>query len=497
MQLDEVVYFPFDDQSIVLTHGLRLRLQSGRKDDVVLPLGGKDAPYSDMVEFYGSLIRVDGQYRMWYMGRNFKTDDFKYGPLRVCYAASGHRSSSAAKTASGTTVCYTRPGCVFWGGGQLVLFYGASDETHSNSVAGGWGNCAVGRATLRKDRFASLDEGKTAGSITTRPLVGLEGRLRVNADARRGSMRVEVLDASGVVLSGFGRDQCRPITSDGSEQLVTWKQHNELPHTTGPLRLRIVWENASLFAFRAARPVRPTTARPSLEVLLDFEGVAKKALLDKRTDDGRQRVRLHNSVAVIKTPDKDISGPAAAGFTGNGSTHGAIEIRGSRRLGTHFELSARVRAAKNQRMRLFSSYRGTGGPAVGELIFDFDPKMDELRFIYNGQSIVSRKQPIHTDRYHSMKVTYDSGEVRWLLDGSVVGKGRVRPGAAHLSHDRAILRHFADPAEVADVGVLLGNDLRVGQDLEGPFVTYRHTDSSAGQYQLFGLVDDIRVKTAD
>ena len=112
-------------------------------------------------------------------------------------------------------------------------------------------------------------------------------------------------------------------------------------------------------------------------------------------------------------------------------------------------------------------------------------------------SLISWVSQILVAQSHLMKVTYDSGEVRWLLEGSVVGKGRVRPGAAHLSHDRAILRHFADPAEVADVGVLLGNDLRVGQDLEGPFVTYRHTDSSAGQYQLFGLVDDIRVKTAD
>ena len=88
VNLDEIVLFPFDDQSIPFTHGLRLRLQAGQKQGVVLPLGKKNAPDSDMVEFYGSLIRVDGQFRMWYLGRNFSTDDFDVGPFRICYAVS-------------------------------------------------------------------------------------------------------------------------------------------------------------------------------------------------------------------------------------------------------------------------------------------------------------------------------------------------------------------------------------------------------------------------
>ena len=88
MDLDEIVLFPFDDQSIPFTHGLRLRLLAGEKQGVVLPLGGKNAPDSDMVEFYGSLIRIDGQFRMWYIGRNFSTDDFEHGPFRICYAVS-------------------------------------------------------------------------------------------------------------------------------------------------------------------------------------------------------------------------------------------------------------------------------------------------------------------------------------------------------------------------------------------------------------------------
>jgi hypothetical protein len=84
----EVVFFPFDDYSIPFTYGLRLNLHAGEKHGVVVPLGGPDAPDSDMVELYGSVIRVDGEFRMWYMGRNFKTDDFQHGPFRICYATS-------------------------------------------------------------------------------------------------------------------------------------------------------------------------------------------------------------------------------------------------------------------------------------------------------------------------------------------------------------------------------------------------------------------------
>ena len=119
-------------------------------------------------------------------------------------------------------------------GDTLKLFYGGSDQTHVSEVAGGWGNCAIGLATLRKDGFASLEAGADPGILTTRPLLGLEGRLRVNADAGRGSIRVEVLNEAGEVVPGYGRDQCEPIRGDGIDQTVRWEEKDRLPARCEP-----------------------------------------------------------------------------------------------------------------------------------------------------------------------------------------------------------------------------------------------------------------------
>ena len=54
-------------------------------------------------------------------------------------------------------------------GDEIRLLYGASDQTHVSPVAGGWGNCAIGLATLRKDGFASLGCGGSGGFLYNSP----------------------------------------------------------------------------------------------------------------------------------------------------------------------------------------------------------------------------------------------------------------------------------------------------------------------------------------
>jgi len=378
-------------------------------------------------------------------------------------------------------------------GDTLKLLYGGSDQTHESPVAGGWGNCAIGLATLRKDGFASLDAGEVQGSLTTRSLRGLSGTLRVNADARRGWIKVEVLDSQGNVIPGYGRAQCQPIREDGINQVVSWQGNDQLPRSTVPLRLRFLIQNASLYAFRSSNELQPVDSRPPLDVYLDFEAEQGTSALDKSAADGRQPVRFHNAVKIIQDEARAFSGTGAAAFTGKGKTHDALQILGTRYLGTRFTLSVRVKAARKQRMRLFSSYRGTGEPTAGELIFDFNPRGGDLRFIYNGQRVVSRSSLIRTDRYHHLEAAYDHGRVRLYVDAKLVGEGILLPGTSHLFHDRSVLRHFGSPAEVPTLGVVLGEDLRVGQDLEGRFVTHQHEDQSSPDGQLIGLIDDVRV----
>ena len=134
-------------------------------------------------------------------------------------------------------------------GETLRVFYGAFDATHGFQRGDG----AIGLATLRKDGFVSLDAGSEGGVVATRLLLGLEGELRINANAGGGEIRVEVLDGEGRVLPGYGRDECWPMTEDSVDFAVRWKARDELPDSSEPRRLRFLLTRASLFSFRRRR----------------------------------------------------------------------------------------------------------------------------------------------------------------------------------------------------------------------------------------------------
>lgn len=87
----EMVLFPFDDVSLPYQRGLILTLQSGHKSVVtdpqhlnkpVLSLGAPGSPDDRRIYFYGTVLFLEGEYRMWY-------DAFdKEGHRQICYAVS-------------------------------------------------------------------------------------------------------------------------------------------------------------------------------------------------------------------------------------------------------------------------------------------------------------------------------------------------------------------------------------------------------------------------
>ena len=85
----------------------------------------------------------------------------------------------------------------------------------------------------------------------------------MNADARGGWVRVELLDSSGNVIPGYGKDQSDPVQSDGVDQIVRWQRRDQWPSSARPVHLRFYLQNASLYSFRAAespgvrRPIAP------------------------------------------------------------------------------------------------------------------------------------------------------------------------------------------------------------------------------------------------
>ncbi|MBN1513912.1 MAG: LamG domain-containing protein [Phycisphaerae bacterium] len=346
-------------------------------------------------------------------------------------------------------------------GDRILLYYGGFNLPHGSTAPSF--AAAIGLASLRKDGFASLGADSTQGEVLTRSLTDTGGTLRVNCDASAGLLRVEVLDADGAVIPGFAAEECRPITSDGVSQPVSWNEHQLLPSESEPLRLRFLLDNASLFAFEAgpyARVVDDGPIRPAF--LCTGEG-GTAALVDKLISDGRQAATPHNNVYAFGHPAYAAFGSGAVAFLDSGSTLNTLEIVDTTLLGERFTLAAMVRHLNNDHARLFTAYDGADAPLTSELVFDFDPSgtvLPGLRFRLNGQSVLSTPVSFADGAYHHLAATCDGGSVRLYLDGVQVGQGSVPAGTP----------------------VVLRRNLRVAEDF-GPGV----------QEQLVGMADDILV----
>ena len=148
-------------------------------------------------------------------------------------------------------------GCCLVVGDQLY-FYVSGRQGRPGTDAPGI--CSTGLATLRRDGFASMDwvpeDNRTrrrlagaAPSLTTRPIRFTGSELFVNADARGGELRVEVLDRNGNVRAPFTRDACEPIVRDGTRLPVRWTSGSLRDLAGETVRFRFSLTRGRLFAF--------------------------------------------------------------------------------------------------------------------------------------------------------------------------------------------------------------------------------------------------------
>lgn len=142
-------------------------------------------------------------------------------------------------------------------GDELWFYYtgfaGDPSRKAETSAAknGMYANASMGIARLRRDGFASMDAGAEVGVLTTRPLTFDRGSsLFVNAAARGGELRAEVLDVEGRTIKGLGLDLCVPMSSDGTRWRMRWTTGCDLASLQGkPVRFRFHLTNGSLYAF--------------------------------------------------------------------------------------------------------------------------------------------------------------------------------------------------------------------------------------------------------
>ena len=372
----------------------------------------------------------------------------------------------------------------------LKVFYGGFDQTHGFRT----GRSGVGLATLRKDGFVSLEAGSATGTVTTRLLSDLEGELRLNAQAMGGEIRVELLDENGAVLSGFARADCEPVERNSVNQRVSWgPEHDLIPVSEKPRRLRFIMRNASLYSFMAGANVSRAILPMPVEASFTFESDQGRVASDELVGDGVQQGLLHGGVSIVGDPENAVQGTSALAFQEAGGTPNTFEIEGTSHLGERFTLAAWVKSPNRKLTRLFSTYRGSGEPAAGELVFDFNPVGGVLRLIVNGQRVQSRPQSWLYDRYHHFAVTYSRGDVKLYLDGNQVGEGQVRPGNVRLMSDGSVVEYLAAAGTESSVGVHLAEDLRIGEDQGGRFILHGQEVFGSGEEQLVGFVDNVLV----
>ena len=130
-------------------------------------------------------------------------------------------------------------------GDRMLFYYCAFRGTHDDKN----NRASIGVGVLPLDRFVSYQPSKSKGQFTTKAFKLTGQRLEVNANASRGSLRVEVLDAKGKVVNGFGGDSATTISNDRLRAQVRWaKPLKSLKGKT--IRLRFLVERAKVFAFQ-------------------------------------------------------------------------------------------------------------------------------------------------------------------------------------------------------------------------------------------------------
>jgi len=112
------------------------------------------------------------------------------------------------------------------------------------------------RHTLRTDGFVSVHTAADGGELLTKPFIFVGDALSVNfSTGAAGSLRVEIQDAGGQALPGFGLEDCQALIGDAIERRVQWKNNPDLAAIAGkPVRLRFALRECDLYSFRFTNP---------------------------------------------------------------------------------------------------------------------------------------------------------------------------------------------------------------------------------------------------
>jgi hypothetical protein len=156
----------------------------------------------------------------------------------------------------------TRAGDYDWGcvyaaaqpvitGDEVGIYYGASNGPHT-----GWRDGFLALATLKRDRFAgyAVTNATQGGELRMRSLHLGSGLLRLNADARGGEIRAELLDSAGKPVRGFTLADSEVITGDQMGAPLRWKGLDSAHLRNHAFELRLVLKGkATVYSLSVAK----------------------------------------------------------------------------------------------------------------------------------------------------------------------------------------------------------------------------------------------------
>ena len=140
-------------------------------------------------------------------------------------------------------------------GDEIYLYYAGHGHDHRHHLPEGVQTLTggVGLAKLRLDGFVAIEPtvAETPGSLVTKPFRLRGEKLRINASAAKGRLRVEILDSEYRPFKSFSREQCDPFSQDRVRHTVTWQGQAELKALEGEIvRLKFYLDKARLYSFQ-------------------------------------------------------------------------------------------------------------------------------------------------------------------------------------------------------------------------------------------------------
>jgi hypothetical protein len=131
---------------------------------------------------------------------------------------------------------------------EIRFYYGAYSEG-ATSGDDDCQNSGIGLATLPRDRFAGLLPMERIAQVTFKPIELAPGSgITINADASKGAMWLEALDADAYRIPGFRREEAVPISGDSLRHEPRWQSKTLADLPAGIYHLRLHLDNAEVFA---------------------------------------------------------------------------------------------------------------------------------------------------------------------------------------------------------------------------------------------------------